>query len=442
MNFIQWLIDIFTTNKDIRHYNTGMKLMEHEEFSKATYEFIEALKINPTEEKYHDAFGKSLYKIGATREAETAFGIADDLDRIAKEPRNVKVLCSLAMAFQDKRMFPLSQKYIQRAIAINPDNDHVQFLLGRANYLGDRFKEAIEQYNKAINLNPYCIDAYKGLRDVYSAQGKRAKQKEFEELAKHVQKVAESADDADLHADLGDIFQRYNNKNHAEKEYNEALRLNGKCEKALLGIGILKYKKGDYLNAKKQFLQAIKVKKYNSLAHSYLGLIYQTDPKTKKGAEWEIVLAKRLKEVEKAKNKLKAYIDLGDFLFDGKKMDDAEEAYILALRVNSKSPELFVKLALLYSRSNKIQQAVDYCEQAIKLAPDKDIGYIGKGRVLIEMGDLDKAITIFQKALSYARKNPDIHKYLADAYKKKGLYKLADKEMRIMGSLESSEEVI
>lgn len=442
MSFIQWLIDIFTTEKDAKHYQAGMKLMESEQFSKATYEFAEALKINPTEEKYHGAFGKSLYKRGMTNEAETAFGIADDLNEIKKEPGNVKMLCRLALAFQDKRMFPLSQRYIQRAIAIKPDNDQVQFLLGRANYLADRFTEAIEQYNKTIKLNSYYLDAYKGLRDVYSAQGKRAKQKQFEELAKHIQKVAESADDADLHADLGDIFHKYNNKNYAENEYNEALRLNGKCEKALLGMGILKYKKGHYPIAKKQFLQVIKIQKYNSIAHSYLGLIYKADSKTKKEAEWEFALVKQLKELEKVKDKFKAYINLGDFLFEGKKMGDAEEAYILALRISSKSPELLVKLAILYGRINKAREAVDYCEQAIKLAPEEAPGYIGKGRVFLGMGELDRAIAMFQEALTYAPKNPDIHKYLAEAYKKKGLYELADKEMRIMGSLESTEQEV
>ena len=61
----------------------------------------------------------------------------------------------------------------------------------------------------------------------------------------------------------------------------------------------------------------------------------------------------------------------------------------------------------------------------------------------MKMDDLDRAIACFKEVLKSSMKNPDIHGFLAEAYKQKGLYKMADKELRIMGSLLSgAEEVI
>ena len=302
MSFFEWIFEIFSGEKDALFYDSGMKLMARGQFTKASFEFIEAIRINPTEEKYHEAYGKALFKKGMRGEADMAFGFADDLKGIAKDPHNVKILCRLAKGFQDKRMFSVSQKYIKKAMEINPNNGQIYFLMGRANYLIDKFQGAVEQYEKALEINPYCFDAYKGLRDVYGAQGKNAKQRKFEELAKHVKRVIESPNDPAAHTASGDTFRKYNKNNLAEAGYHEALRLNDKYEKALLGIAILKFDKKDYFNAKKHFYDVIKLNKYNPDPHSYLALIYQLDSKSEKEAEWERSLAKQLKEVEKTKD--------------------------------------------------------------------------------------------------------------------------------------------
>lgn len=414
--------------------------MQKEEFSKATFEFVEAIKLVPTEEKYHDAFGKSLYKRGMTTEANAPFGIADDLKALKTKPSDMKILCSLAKAFQDKRMFSVSQIYIKKALSCEPGSDQVHFLMGRAFYLGDNYKGAMEQFEKAISLNPYCVDAYNGLLNVYSSQGKKKKQMEFEKYVKHIKQVNQSTVNAEAHAELAEVFRKYNKANLAKAEYGEALKLNGKCEKAIIGKGILQYNRGDTHSAQKQFLMAVKVNKYNSIPHSYLGLIYQTEIETRKQAEWELSLAKHLKKLETPKDHFKAYMILGDFFLEGKFMDDAEEAYLRALKLEAQNPEIRVKVGLLYAYTKKTEQAMDYCDQAIKLAPDNSIGHIGKGRIFIEIGELDQALACFQEALNFSQKDPEVHGYLAQTYKLKGLYKLADKEMRIKDSVSREQE--
>ncbi len=443
MSFFEWFAEIFGKEKDIVCYESGLKLMDNEDFTKAAFEFAEAIKVKPTEEKYHDAYGKTLYKKGMKREADAAFEIADDLKGIAKDPSNAKILCRLAMGFQNKRMFSVSQRYIKRAIAVDPANYQVFFLLGRANYLMNKPQGAIEQYEKTLEINPYCYDAYIGLRDVYNALGNKAKQTASEELAMLVKNVDKSSKDSVARTNLGDAFRKYKKNKLAEVEYNEAIKLNEKSEKAFLGLGILHFSKHELPAAIKYFQKAISMNKYNPEPHSYLCLIYQMDPEAKNEADWERTLATKLKELEQCDDKAKVYSSVEDFFLEDNDLDATEEAYLKALQINSSNPDTHVKLALLYGSKKENKEAMDYSEQAIKLAPDKDIGYTGKGRVLMGMEQLDEAILCFQEALKYSAKNPDIHKFLGEAYKKKGLYQLADKEIRIMGTIQSGvEEVI
>lgn len=442
MGLIQFIMDLFV-EKDVSFFKNGQKLMAKGEFLKASYEFKEALNIKPTEEKYHDGFGQSLYKRGMMPEADHAFAIADDLKLVAANPKDVKALCRLAKSFQDKRMFAVAQNYIQRALSVEPNSDQAHFLLGRANFLGNKHKEAAIAYEKAISLNSYCVEAYHGLEDLYRAQGKKAKEKEFGDLAKHIAKVQKSPGDALARSELGDVFRKHKKATEAEVEYKEALRLDEKCADALVGLAILKIDGGYQAEAKENLLKAIKLNKYNSLAHSYLGLLYKDDPRAKKEADWEMSLAKQLIAVEKAKDPLKiyhAYLDLGDFLASHKKMEDAEEAFLRGIRANANVPDAYVKLALVYSNSKKAEQALSYCDHAIKLAPKRELGYIGKGRVFMELGDFEKAISHFQEALKYGQNNPNVHEFLAQAYQKKGMLKLAEKEWKIVDSIKSTQD--
>lgn len=442
MGLIQFIMDLFV-EKDLRFFHNGQNLMAKGEFLKASYEFKEALNIKPTEEKYHDGFGQSLYKRGMMPEADHAFAIADDLKLVSTNPKDVAALCRLAKAFQDKRMFAIAQNYIQRTLSLEPNNDQAHYLLGRANFLGNKHKEALMSYEKAISLNPYCVEAYHGLEDLYRTQGKKTSEKKYGELAKHIAKMRKSPGDAIAHSELGDAFRNHKKASEAEAEYKEALRLDEKCSDALVGLAILKIDGGYLAEAKDSLLKAIKLNKYNSLAHSYLGLLYKDDPRAKKEADWEMSLAKQLIAVEKAKEPLKiyhAYIELGDFLASHKKMEDAEEAFLRGVRANANIPDAYVKLALVYSNSKKADQALSYCDHAIKLAPKKEMGYIGKGRVFMDLGDFEKAISHFQEALKYGQNNPSVHEFLAQAYHKKGMLKLAEKEWKIVDSIKSTQD--
>ncbi len=442
MGFFDFITNLFI-EKDVAFHNSGMQHMAKSDFLKATYDFKEALKLKPTNEKYHDALGQSMYKRGMIQDADVSFVIADDLKKVAANQKDVQALCRLARAFQNKRLFSLSQGYIQRVLALDPKNDQVRCLKGKANQLGKKFKEAIVEYEKAIELNPYCVEAYQGLAEVYRIQGRRVKHVEYQKIAEQIAKTAKSTSNPDSHADLGNVFLKCKKTASAESEFKEALKLSDKCAKALTGMGVLKFEEGNYSESKDNFQKSIKLNKYDAHAHSYMGLIYKMDPNGKKKAEWELALAKQLSALEKSKGNPKEYqlyADLGDFLAKNNKLEDAEDAFLRSIRCNANYPEAYVQLAMVYTRQKKAEQAIGYCDHAIKLAPKKDVGYTGKGLVYMKCNDVDKAITQFQEALKLSPNNASTHGYLAELYKKKGMDKLAESELRVVESIKTTQE--
>jgi len=442
MGFLQFILDLFA-EKDIKFYNSGQKWMAKGDFLRASYEFKEAIKLKPTEGKYHDIFGKSLYKRGMISEAEHSFSVADDLKSLEADPRNVSTLCRLARAFQERRMFVLAQGYIKRAMILNPESDQVHFLLGRANFLSNKHNESIQEFDKAITLNPYCVDAYQALQDIYRVMGRKAKSKEYADIATQIAKMEKSPMDANIHVELANTFHKYKKDALAEKEYHEALKRDENCGGAVVGIGILQYEGGNRSAAIKSFLSAIKINKYQPLPHGYLGLIYKEDSKTQKAAKWETELAKQLTLIENAREPTKiceAYMRLGDFFLSRKKMEEATDAYLRMVRFDRNNPIAYVKLAIVSIYAKKDKHALRYCDHAIMLEPEEEVGYVGKGRVLMEMGDHEKAITCFQEGLKYAQNSPEIHGWLAVAYKKKGLLKLAEREEQIVDAIEASAD--
>lgn len=86
-------------------------------------------------------------------------------------------------------------------------------------------------------------------------------------------------------------------------------------------------------------------------------------------------------------------------------------------------------LGSVYKKQGKLDQAIGYFMNAIKLNPNLPESYNNLGLVYIELGRFDDAIGQFQKALSINPKDPEVHINLAGAYI--GLMKFSDAEREL-----------
>ena len=60
--------------------------------------------------------------------------------------------------------------------------------------------------------------------------------------------------------------------------------------------------------------------------------------------------------------------------------------------------------------------ALDLVEQALRMLPDEPVIYETRGRVLLRMGEAERAIADFERALSAEALRGDAHQGLSKAY--------------------------
>jgi tetratricopeptide (TPR) repeat protein len=74
------------------------------------------------------------------------------------------------------------------------------------------------------------------------------------------------------------------------------------------------------------------------------------------------------------------------------------------VRLDPKSPMIYIALAEGYYRLNRLKDALSYAQEATKVSSDSHAGYASMGYIYFEMKKLKDAKRLFEKALSI---NPD-----------------------------------
>ena len=145
------------------------------------------------------------------------------------------------------------------------------------------FDQAVEAYNKAIELRPFFADAYVGLGDARAAKG------EVDGAITSYQKaLAFDPVNPKVHMSLGKIY-------YAEKglyyesvtAYKRAIDLDPRLVEARMGLGEVYEEKGLYKEAIEEYRRVIDVDAHHTGAMYNLALVYEkTDPR-ESIVQWE-----------------------------------------------------------------------------------------------------------------------------------------------------------
>ncbi len=116
------------------------------------------------------------------------------------------------------------------------------------------------------------------------------------------------------------------------------------------------------------------------------------------------------------------YRTLGETYYRAGRLQEAEESLKRASELLPKDPAPPLYLGMLAELSGATQQAASYYEQSLKLGPDNVIALNNLAYILAETtADLDRALTLIQRARSRAPNNLDVADTLAWIYIKKNL---------------------
>lgn len=255
---------------------------------------------------------------------------------------------------------------------------------GRSAYLlftPKGFKDAIEYYKKAIEVNPNFAPAYAGLGEVYSYMG-------YYKL-----EVRE------------DYEEDYNN---SYKNMVKALKLGAdtkECQRALA----LTYLHLRRLKEAEATARRV-IEQYPNDAESYYILWAAT------GRDPDSPLIRKALELDP--KLVVAHIGLGSaYFFNKGNYKKATEHYKMAMEL-AESPELHNYLGTSLRTEGYLGQALSHYQKAIELDPNYAVGYMNLGITLFYMNKYKESIENLKKSLSLNPNYPDTYYHLARVYEK------------------------
>jgi len=183
----------------------------------------------------------------------------------------------------------------------------------------------------------------------------------------------------------------------AEQRFTTALKKKPALVGALHGLGIIYLNQSKLDKAEVQFLKALQYKRDLIDAHNYLGIIY-TEKNDYNKAKEHLLIAANSDLYQTPEN---AYANLAMLEIRFNKLDTARRYIERGIRKNKQFPPLLNAYGIILEKERRYGQAVFYYTNAIKLLGKDNINYLlNLGRVYATMGKKDKALDIYERALS------------------------------------------
>ncbi|MBI5598109.1 MAG: tetratricopeptide repeat protein [Deltaproteobacteria bacterium] len=212
----------------------------------------------------------------------------------------------------------------------SPDAYEAHENLGAAYHNLGLADEAVKEYLKALELNPYHALA---------------------------------------HYDIGVVYGEHGLVDKAIEEYRISLRLNPYAANAHNNLGSAYYEKGLMDEAVKEYLKALELNPYHALAHYNIGVVYGEHGLVDKAIEEYRISSKLDPDYANAHNNLgRAYYEKG-------LVDEAVKEYRTALMLNPVHATAHNDLGRIYYEQGRTDEAVGEFKKEIEINPGNEFAH-------------------------------------------------------------------
>ncbi len=351
------------------------------------------------------------------------------------------------------------------------------YYLGRIGVESKQPHRAIENFERAIAVNPTFEPAYVALATVYESQQDRGKaaavyrryllqvDPRSREIRQHLIRLylvdksyrealaeldvilAEDPSDLDaqlraglIHGELKDypkaieklkailaarpgevrvrdylglMYEESKDYDSALRAYEANLKLQPTYVDAHMHMGFLLYRLKRYPEAIAHLTEAVRLNPKQSDAHLLLGLTYLQ-------TEQYILASQAFEEgIRHHPANPDLHFNLGTAYDKLNRFDDVVRAMETALRLDPKHADALNYLGYTYAeRGIKIEEAVSLTKQAVSLKPNNGYYVDSLGWAFFKMGLLDEALVEIMRATSLVRDDPVIFEHLGEIYLK------------------------
>ncbi|HKW32153.1 MAG TPA: tetratricopeptide repeat protein [Candidatus Acidoferrum sp.] len=470
------------------HYNLAAMLMARSAQPEAVQHFKQAVRLRPQDATANNALGASLMAAGRFAEAIPYLSAS-----IKARPDNFDAHYNLANALASQEKFSEAVEHYRTAVRLHPDDANAETNLGSALAEAGHPAEAKLHFQRALQIDPNHKIARENLEqishevstqqvvapqpkqtispDAAFAEARRlAQQGKFDEAIGQLEALAAKQPDAKgLAHELGVVYYKKSDYLKAVANFKKALDENPGDSEAIQLLGLSYYLAGRPAEA---IVPLEKVQTWYPSANvdaSYiLGICYmQTKdfPNSRKAFakmfsvppdsaasylftarmmlrfDFAVPAEDYAKKAAELDPKLPlAHSLLGEIYLYKSRIPEATEQFQKELELNPGDASVYYKLADAYSRAQKYDDAEKLLQRSIWLDATPTGPYILMGKVLEKKGESALAVRALQRALAMDPNNPIPHHLLGLAYRDLGKTEDAERELKLSEQLQNRGE--
>ncbi|MFQ5722102.1 MAG: tetratricopeptide repeat protein [Candidatus Aminicenantales bacterium] len=192
---------------------------------------------------------------------------------------------------------------------------------------------------------------------------------------------------------MGSFYLNAGNVDQAIKYFNKSLSLDPNYYLALNGLGLAYSMKGKFSESEKYFLKCLAINPNFSEARNNLGMVYQEMGLVNK-AEQQFRLAASDKNYN---SRELPYYNLARLYFAQDKLEEAINYVELALRLDSSMAMAYNLKGIILEKQNKLDEAIANYEKGIKIIPDDLYLNFNLAVAYFKNKELAKAKSLFEK---------------------------------------------
>jgi len=309
-----------------------------------------------------------------------------------------KTFNSRGSCHRDLKNYKCALEDFNKAIALNPNDAVAYNNRGICYSLLKQNELALADYNKAIELNPNFAEAYNNRGNCYSNL------KNYERALEDYHKaIASNPNYAGAYNNRGNYYKNLKNYERALEDYNKAIDLNPNFAESYNNRGLCYLALKNYEHALENYNKAIALNPNNAAAYNNRGVCY-IDLKNYKCA---------LKDFNKAidlnPNFAEAYNNRGNCYLALKNYEYALKDYNKAIALNPNYDETYYNRGLYYNDLEQYELSLADFDKAIDFF-DSSEAYIFYNQVAIVAKQYDKARYYINKAFENADSKELQHK--------------------------------
>jgi tetratricopeptide (TPR) repeat protein len=414
------------------HLLLGRLYRLNNDLQKAETELKTAVKLDPSSEEAVTTLAM-LY----TDEGDTAQALKV-LASVPDSARSAKLYAALGAAYEQRKDYKSAIDAYQHAVVL--DRDNLDAIRGLAeNYFNDgQLDKALEQYKVIIDSNPEDAQSYVRVSEVYRRQGKY-------DLALESLKKADALvpDSAEVAYNMAAVYQAQGRYDDAISLLQDLLKKSDanqadKTNRAIFleRLGMIYREQENYTAAVDTFRKMLTLGDDN--ARSGYQEIIDTYREAK---QWPQATAVAKEAVQKLPDDRDLRMVLDAQLADSGDVDKSINDVRSMLKGNAEDRDVYLRLAIIYSRGKRWHEAEDSLDQAEKLSTkidDKTYVWFLRGDLYEKEKMFDQADAEFRKILAIT---PPTDPQAAQALNYLG-YMNADRGVKLDESLNFIKEAV